>query len=193
MKTSTLSDSQLINNIINGDTGSYGIIYKRYYSKVLCYVAKMVKDKELSKDITQDIFLKVLEKIKRGSYCEKERFEQWLMTLSRNSVMDYFRSNSRTNIIQQDEEIVFAKLPLFDDSEEDKRLKEETIEHIKLIFNQLPEEQKTIVTLHHYKKYKFKEIADMQNVSINTVLARMRYAIINMRKIIEKNNISLYM
>ncbi len=193
MKTSKLSDSQLINNVVNGDTYSYGIIYKRYYSKVLFYVSKMVKDKELSKDFTQDIFLKVLEKIRGGGYCEKERFESWLMTLSHNMVMDYFRSNSRINVIQQDDDIVFAKLPLFDDSEEDKRLKEETLEHIKLIFNQLPEEQKSIVTLHHYKKYKFKEIADMQYVSIYTVLGRMRYAIINMRKIIERNNISLYM
>ena len=152
----------------------------------------LVKDKELAEDIFQDTFYKVIITLKSGNYKEEGKFLSWIMRIAHNLVIDFFRKDKKIPVIENNDEYdIFNTIKIYDESYEEKIIKEQIDNDVKKLIDYLPEEQKEVLIMRHYKELSFKEIADLTNVSINTALGRMRYALINMRKIIDEKQIVL--
>lgn len=151
-----------------------------------------VKNKELAEDIFQDTFIKVINTIRSGNYQEEGKFFQWIMRIANNLKIDYFRKMQRMPILETDEDFdIFTVLNNREESVEDKIIKEQTYSDLTHYVEYLPEDQKEVLKMRIYMDYSFKDIATLTNVSINTALGRMRYALINLRKIMKKHQVAL--
>jgi RNA polymerase sigma-70 factor (ECF subfamily) len=152
-----------------------------------------IRDQALAEDIFQDTFLKVIQSLKAGRYQENGRFISWVMRIAHNLIIDHFRKEKQMNVISNDdyESDIFNSKKLCEDNVEDVIVKRQVIKDVRRLIQMLPEDQREVVILRHYTGLSFKEIADISNVSINTALGRMRYALINMRKLMEEKNITL--
>lgn len=189
-----LSDQQLVNCYINGDEAALEKLIYRHKDKIYAFILSKVKDVELAEDFFQDTFIKVIKTLKLGNYNEEGKFLPWVMRIAHNLVIDYFRKNNRFKKVQpkgkNDED-----LDIFDTiaSNDKNYLEQEEFIYnkilVKKLIDLLPEEQKEVVKLRHYYDMSFKEIAEYSNVSINTALGRMRYAVINLRKYHEATNV----
>jgi RNA polymerase sigma-70 factor (ECF subfamily) len=189
-------DQVLVHNYLNGDENALAELIHRHQQKVFGYIRMLVKDSQLAEDIFQDVFVKVIHTLKSGNYNEEGKFLPWVMRIAHNMSIDHFRKAKRMPMVQpsknQDDDFdIFRTLRITDDNVEDKMVKDQILVDVKKLIKELPPEQQEVLILRHYADMSFQEIADFTNVSINTALGRMRYALINLRKIIKKKEIIL--
>lgn len=192
MRTQTNSDSILVKNYILGDEVSLEILIKKHQQRLFSFIYSKVKDRDVTNDIFQDTFIKVIKTLKKGNYNEEGKFLPWVMRIAHNLIIDYFRKNNRMPSFKNSDEFDIFSI-ISDDSlnAEKKIIQEQIFDDVRDLINELPEEQKEVLIMRMYRDMSFKEISDNTGVSINTALGRMRYALINMRKLIEKNKIIL--
>ena len=190
-KSST--DYELIQRFINGEQSCFDEIINRHKNKVFAYISLYIRDQALVEDIFQDTFLKVIQSVKSGKYYDNGKFLSWVMRIAHNLIIDHFRRIKQMNTTSNDdyESDIFNSKKFSDDNVEDILIKRQIQKDVRMLIGQLPDDQKEVVILRHYAGLSFKEIADITEVSINTALGRMRYALINLRKIMEENKISL--
>jgi RNA polymerase sigma-70 factor (ECF subfamily) len=192
MRTKITSDSLLVKNYVLGDEASLEILIKKHQQRLFSFIYSKVKDRDITNDIFQDTFIKVIKTLKKGNYNEEGKFLPWIMRIAHNLIIDYFRKNNRMpNFKNSDEFDIFSIIS--DDSlnAEKQLIQEQIFDDLRVLVNELPEEQKEVLMMRMYRDMSFKEISDCTGVSINTALGRMRYALINMRKLIEKHHIIL--
>jgi RNA polymerase sigma-70 factor (ECF subfamily) len=192
MNWNALSDNELIARYQAGDEVALKTIILRYQRRLFSYLMVSVKNKELAEDIFQDTFIKVINTIRSGNYHEEGKFFQWIMRIANNLKIDYFRRMQHMPTVDGGEDFdIFTIIGSKEESVEEKMIREQTYSDLTHFVEYLPEEQKEVLKMRIYNDYSFKEIAEMTNVSINTALGRMRYAIINLRKIMAKNHVAL--
>jgi len=190
---STKTDYELISSFINGDERSIELLILRHKSKVYSYINLYIRSRDLADDIFQDTFLKVVQSIRAGRYQDDGKFISWVMRIAHNLIIDHFRHEKQMGIVYNDdyENDLFNSRRLADDNVEDIMVRRQVLRDVRSLINGLPEDQREVVIMRHYAGMSFKEIADMTGVSINTALGRMRYALINMRKVMTEKNITL--
>jgi RNA polymerase sigma factor (sigma-70 family) len=187
-----LNDQELVSQYLSGDESALGVLITRHKSKIYSYVLQIVKDHQLAEDVFQDTFFKVINTLRKGNYNEEGKFLPWVLRIAHNLVIDHFRKSSRMPTVDGGEDFnIFDILPLRQGNVEDVIIKEQIHQDVRKLIQYLPEDQKEVLMLRHYEDMSFKEIADKTNVSINTALGRMRYALINLRKLIDKHDIIL--
>ncbi|MFA7447038.1 MAG: sigma-70 family RNA polymerase sigma factor [Weeksellaceae bacterium] len=188
-------DSQLVASYMKGDELALEKLIYRHKSKLFGFIFSKVLDKDVAEDIFQDTFVKVILTLKEGRYNEEGKFLPWVMRIAHNLSIDYFRSKTRMPMIGEtflDEDFsIFDFLADPEDSSETKIIKEQIDKDLRSIIEFLPEDQREVLYMRMFKDLSFKEIAEETNVSINTALGRMRYALINLRKLIEEKKLSL--
>lgn len=189
-----LADDELVDLYANGKNEAFDTLLNRYQSKLYSYIFYVVHDEEVANDLFQETFLKALVRIKEGQYTSSGKFYAWITRIAHNLVMDYFRNKEQENTISNDESEydLLNSIRLADHTVEDQMLVDQSLNDVKKIMGSLPESQSEVVRMRLYEEMSFKEIADKLNISINTALGRMRYAVINMRAIARERNISLY-
>lgn len=182
-----VSDAALISAYIQGEDKAFEILFKRSKSKVFTSIYLIVKDRYVAEDLLQETYIKAIDVIKSGRYNEEGKFLPWVARIAHNLAIDYFRKEKRyPTIVLEDGSKVFNSFDFAEDSAEDLQLKSDQIAHVREMIKKLPEEQKEVLVLRHYEELSFQEIAEQTGVSINTALGRMRYALINLRKMMEK-------
>lgn len=192
MESTTILDSVLVNNYINGHEKSLEILIIRHKQRIFSFILSKVLDREAAEDIFQDTFIKVINTLKRGAYNEEGKFLPWVMRISHNLIIDHFRRNKRLPKFNNTDDFdIFDVLSDEMLSVENQIIKSQILEDVRKLVEELPEDQKEVLLMRMYKDMSFKEIAENTDVSINTALGRMRYALINLRKLIEKHNIIL--
>lgn len=187
-----IPDCTLVTNYINGDESALAILINRHQQRLFSFIYSKVQDKDITEDVFQDTFIKVIKTLKKGNYNEEGKFLPWVMRIAHNLVIDHFRKNNRMPAFNNTDEFnIFSVLR--DDSlnAEKQIIQEQIFSDVRELINELPEEQKEVLIMRMYKDMSFKEISENTGVSINTALGRMRYALINMRKLIEKHKIIL--
>lgn len=190
MNAMKLSDNELIACYQSGDEHALKTLICRYEKRLYSYILISVKNKELAEDIFQDTFIKVINTIRSGNYHEEGKFFQWVMRIANNLKIDYYRKIQKMPLYDSNGEFdIFDIIGTKEESIEQKMVKDQIFTDLNKMVMFLPEEQKEVLQLRIYEEYSFKEIAAMTGVSINTALGRMRYALINLRKIIEKHNV----
>ena len=192
-KENLLNDNTLVQQFIAGDQNSLEILICRHKSRVFSYILLIVKSKELAEDIFQETFIKVIRSLKRGKYIENGKFISWVLRISHNLIIDHFRKEKLRGTISNDNSNVdiFNSQKFSEDTIEDQLVNTQILNEVKELINELPEDQQQVIYMRHYMELSFKEIAEQTGVSINTALGRMRYALINLRKLIEKKNLVL--
>jgi RNA polymerase sigma factor (sigma-70 family) len=194
MRLAQVQDQELVRNYINGHEESLSELVTRHQKKVFTYIRMLVKDTELAEDLFQDVFVKVIHTLKSGNYNEEGKFLPWVMRIAHNISIDHFRKAKRIPVVQtKDDFDIFRTLRIDDDNVEEKMIQEQILEDVKKLIVELPAEQQEVLILRHYADMSFQEIAAFTNVSINTALGRMRYALINLRKIVKQKEIILSM
>ena len=189
VKTRQLSDNELIIRYQDGDASCFEALLERYQAKVYGYIFSVVKDKETADDIFQDTFYKVIVTINSGQYKDENKFVHWVMRIAHNLIVDHFRRNNKMPmVLKKPEGDVVDTLKAQDDNVEHMMMKKQTSQNIRKLVRMLPPEQRRVVILRHYGKCDFKDIAARTGVSINTALGRMRYAIINLRRLAQEHN-----
>ncbi len=193
MKTSRKTDFELVQEFVDGSQSGIEILIKRHKTRVFTYIMLMVKNNQLAEDIFQDTFIKVIHSLKAGKYKDNGRFLSWVIRIAHNLVIDHFRKEKQMKMLSNDDTVVdlFNNRKLAEKNIEDNIIHEQICQDIRTLIERLPDDQKEVILLRHYGDLSFKEIADQTGVSINTALGRMRYALINLRKLIEKHDISL--
>ena len=194
MVLSNLGDSDLITSYINGNEKAFETLLLRHKDRVYRYIYSKLKDGQLSNDIFQDTFVKVVNTIKLGNYNEEGKFLPWCMRIAHNLVIDHFRRLNKMRMISETSPFdatysIFQKIDSGEKNYIEKTSQEELENQMVSLIDHLPEVQKEIIKLRIFKDMSFKEIAELKDISINTALGRMRYALINMRKLIEKHNL----
>ena len=189
---SKLSDHELIHSFNAGNVNAFEALVLRHKDKLYTSIFFLVKDKYLAEDIFQDVFIRIIDTIKSGRYTEEGKFLPWAMRIAHNLCVDYFRKVKRTPTIKNsDDQDIFEVLNFTEDSAEDKMIKKQSHNRVRDMLDQLPEDQREVIILRHYADMSFKEIAEITDCSINTALGRMRYGLINLRKMMMTKQISL--
>jgi RNA polymerase sigma-70 factor (ECF subfamily) len=193
MKAQIPTDKELINQYLDGNHFCLEKLIHRHQNRVFAYILMVVKDKQLADDIFQDTFIKVIKTIRSGAYKEEGKFIQWVMRIAHNLIIDYFRKSKRIPVIDNDNSDfdIFDTIRFTDPSIEDQIITEQIHDDVRNLIEFLPEEQKEVLFMRHYAEMSFKDIAEQTDVSINTALGRMRYALINLRKLIKEKNVIL--
>lgn len=192
MHSNLVSDQELVSKYLSGNETAFEILLKRHQDRIYTQVILMVRDRELADDIFQETFMKVIRTLKQGKYNEEGKFLPWVLRIAHNLAIDHFRKNKKMPKVRSDENYdVFAGIPNDEKNVEDVWIENIIHEDVRLLIDELPEEQREVVMMRHFGGMSFNEISERCNVSINTSLGRMRYALINMRKLIEKNKITL--
>ncbi len=192
MRNNLIPDSTLISNYIQGDEASLEILIKRHKQRLYSFIYSKIQDRDLTEDVFQDTFIKVIRTLKLGKYNEEGKFLPWVMRISHNLVIDHFRKKNRMPKFRNTDEFdIFSVLGDGELNAENKIIKEQILGNVKELVEELPEEQKEVLKMRIYRDMSFNEISENTSVSINTALGRMRYALINLRKIIEENKIIL--
>lgn len=192
MRKKVIKDSTLVSDYIQGKEIALEILIKRHQQRLFSFIYSKVQDRDITEDIFQDTFIKVIRTLKKGNYNEEGKFLPWVMRISHNLVIDYFRKSNRMPSFKNTDEFdIFSVLGDGNLNAEKKIIQEQIYSDVKELVNELPEEQKEVLIMRMYKDMSFKEISENTGVSINTALGRMRYALINMRKLIEKHKIIL--
>jgi RNA polymerase sigma-70 factor (ECF subfamily) len=190
MEKSLISDSSLVILYINGNEKAFEQLVQRHKSKIYTTIYLIVKDPYVAEDLLQDTFIKAVTTIKSGRYNDEGKFLPWIMRIAHNLAIDYFRRERRyPTVILEDGSNVFNTLDFSEDSAESIQIRKETHERLRELIQNLPEQQREVLMMRHYGEMSFQEIADATGVSINTALGRMRYALINLRKQMNKNKI----
>ncbi len=192
MQTNQLDDAVLVSNYISGNERSLEVLISRHKQRIYSFIYSKVLDRDISEDIFQDTFIKVINTLKRGSYNEEGKFLPWVMRIAHNLVIDHFRKDNRMPSFKNTDEFdIFSVLSDSSLNAEKRIIKNQIHMDVRNLVDELPEDQKEVLMMRIYRDMSFKEISEQTGVSINTALGRMRYALINLRKVIEKNKIIL--
>lgn len=192
MNSSTISDATLVSDYINGNEAALADLITRHKQRIYSFIYSKVFDRNVAEDIFQDTFIKVINTLKRGAYNEEGKFLPWVMRIAHNLVIDHFRKNNRMPKFENNDDFnIFSVLSDGVPNIEKRLVKNQVEEDVRRLIQELPEDQKNVLIMRMYKEMSFKEISEQTGVSINTALGRMRYALINLRKVIEKHNIIL--
>lgn len=193
MAKSQVSDAILVNDYIAGDENSLAILIDRHQSRIYGYIFSKVSDRDLTEDVFQETFFKVIHTLKTKNYYNEEgKFLSWVMRIASNLIIDKYRNDKKMPLKRDTEEFsVFSSIKDSSLNIESKLIKNQVDIDLKMIIQKLPHDQKEVIMMRYYSDMSFKEIADFTGVSVNTTLGRMRYAITNLRKVIEKNKIYL--
>ena len=193
MKQNELNDQELVQAYIKGDPSAIETLITRHRSKVYTYILLTIKKQQLAEDLFQETFIKVIQSLRGGKYKDNGRFLSWVIRIAHNLIIDHFRKEKQMNSISNDD----TEVDLFNSKKfSDKNIEEIIVSsqirsELRTLINELPTDQREVVLLRHYGELSFKEIADQTGVSINTALGRMRYALINLRKMITERELSL--
>lgn len=189
----TLTDEQLVRMYIDGNNAAFDTLLQRHQAKLYSYILKIVKNEEIANDIFQETFIKIITTLKQGKYTENGKFGAWLTRIAHNLIIDFYRQEKSENNVSTDDETtnLLNRRDLCEENVEDLMINDQIRADVRKIIDALPEPQREVVMMRYYSDMSFKEIADTTGVSINTALGRMRYAIMNMRRIAEENNIVL--
>lgn len=186
-------DHELVSRFIQGDQSALDELINRHKNKIYTYILLTVKKQQLAEDIFQDTFIKIIKSLLRDRYKDNGKFVPWAMRIAHNLIIDHYRREKQLQVISNDnyETDLFNNKSFADKSIEDELVSDQITEDIRKLIDLLPSDQREVVLLRHYAGLSFKEIAEQTEVSINTALGRMRYALINLRKMIQENNMSL--
>ena len=187
-----LPDSLLVRNYVEGDENALTILINRHQSKIFGFIYSKISDRDISNDIFQDTFIKVIKTLKSKSYNEEGKFLPWVMRIAHNLIIDHFRRNKKMPMFRETE--VFSIFSIMSDNSltiENKIIQEQVEIDLRKLIEELPADQKEVLIMRMYQDMSFKEISEVTGVSINTALGRMRYALMNMRKVIDKHQIIL--
>ena len=192
MRNELITDATLVTNYINGSECALEILIKRHKQRIYSFIYSKVYDRDIAEDIFQDTFIKVIRTLKLGKYNEEGKFLPWVMRIAHNLIIDYFRKNNRMPKFSNTGDFnIFSVLSDSSLDAEKSIIKSQVEKDVRRVIEELPEDQKEVLVMRMYNDMSFKEISEKTGVSINTALGRMRYALINMRKIIDKHNIVL--
>ncbi|HCY45795.1 MAG TPA: RNA polymerase subunit sigma-24 [Flavobacteriales bacterium] len=192
MDYSKCTDQELVVLYISGKDLAFEQLMARHKSRVYTKIYLMVKDREVTEDIFQDCFIKVINTLRKGKYNDEGKFLPWILRIAHNLVIDYFRKGKKMPTVRSDENYdVFSTIKHDDLHIEDQIVKDQIMGDVKKLIKELPQDQKEVVLMRIYYKMSFKEISVTLDISINTALGRMRYALINLRKIVDEKNINL--
>ncbi|MDR0795345.1 MAG: sigma-70 family RNA polymerase sigma factor [Tannerella sp.] len=189
----TMADEELVSLYAKGNNPAFDVLLNRYKHSVHSYIYYIVRDRDLTEDVFQETFVKAIVTIKQGRYSENGKFKAWIMRIAHNLIIDIFRQERNENTISNDEVEVdlFNDVRLCDCSIEDQMVQNQVFADVRKLIRHLPENQREVLEMRYYKDMSFKEIAEVTGVSINTALGRMRYAILNMRRMVEENRMEL--
>ena len=189
---SALPDQQLVHLYMGGNSAALSTLVLRYKSKLYTSIYLLVKDKYLAEDMFQDVFIRVIDKLKNGHYTEEGKFLPWIMRIAHNMCLDHFRKTKRLPVIKTSDDVdIFEMLNFTVKSAEERMITGESQERVRKMLDMLPDDQREIIIMRHYANLTFKEIASLKDISINTALGRMRYGLINLRKTMVEKQISL--
>ena len=187
-----ISDQELVHLYIKGNEACFEQLIKRHQRSVFSAIYLLVKNRALAEDIFQETFIKIINTLRAGNYNEEGKFGPWAVRIGRNLTIDYIRKQKRNMTITDSEgNDIFSYLQIAEESAEDKLLQYQTEEQVKELVKKLPDEQREVLIMRHWGNLSFKEIADTTGVSINTALGRMRYALSNLRKMMEQQRIKV--
>ncbi|MCH2196009.1 sigma-70 family RNA polymerase sigma factor [Kordia sp.] len=187
-----LQDSVMVSNYIKGDECALGVLIERHKQRIYSFIYSKVLDRDITEDIFQDTFIKVIRTLKKGNYNEEGKFLPWVMRISHNLVIDHFRKNNRMPKYDNNGDFnIFSVLSDTNLNAENRIIKSQVENDVRRLVEELPADQKEVLLMRMYQDLSFKEISEKTGVSINTALGRMRYALINLRKVIDKHNIVL--
>ena len=189
----SLTDEKLVELYASGSNDAFDILLDRYKSRVFGYILGIVKDRDEANDLFQDTFCKAIVTIKQGKYTENGKFAQWILRIAHNLVIDGYRKGKNDNVVYQDEigSDVINELEIYDDGLEEYWKKEAALTDVVDLISSLPDNQQRIVQMRFFKDLSFKEIASIEEISINTALGRMRYALINLKKLAESRKVGI--
>lgn len=193
MNVTALSDRVLLNNYLSGDRSAISELIERHSQRVRSYIGMMVKDDDVADDIFQETFIKAVKVIDEGGYTDSGKFLSWVLRIAHNRVLDHFRREKSSRQLNEKEAgyDVLGSLRIAENTVEDNIVHNELMETVRHLVEELPDDQREVVRLRYYSKLSFQEIAEQTEVSINTALGRMRYALINLRRMIKEKNIVL--
>ena len=186
MQVQSLDDHQLIDTYLAGDEAAFSTLLHRHKAKIYSSIYMFTKDRELADDLFQDVFIKIIDTLRKGKYNHEGKFLQWALRISYNMCVDQFR---RSKVSATETFDIFDVLESDDPNREMSMIKDQTYDRVRHLVDMLPSEQREVVILRHYADMSFKEIACLTDVSINTALGRMRYALINIRKLVEEKQL----
>ena len=187
-----LTDQQLIRLFNDGESNAMEVLVNRHKERIFTSIYLLVKDKYLAEDIFQDLFIRIIETLRSGNYKDENKFVQWAVRIAHNLCVDHFRKIKNKPVIRNsDGTDIFELLNFSEKSAEDKIMQMQSNERIMKLVSQLPEDQREIIILRHFADLKFREISKILNCSVNTALGRMRYALLNLRRMIEEKQIAL--
>lgn len=197
MTKDNIDDRDLVTAYINGDEKAFEALLMRHKDKIYRFINMKVRDGALAQDIFQDAFIKIVNTLKAGNYNEEGKFLPWAMRIAHNLVIDYFRKNNKVKMIsesssQRDDFNIFHTIKLEDENIEDEITREELESQMVDLIDYLPDSQRDILRMRIFKEMSFKDIAELEDISINTALGRMRYALINLRKMIDEHNLVIH-
>ena len=193
MLLSNLPDQELVKKYINGDNFSFEILLNRHKNRVFAFIMSKIKNKDISEDIFQDTYVKVINSLQKGKYNEEGKFLPWVMRIAHNLVIDHFRKQKKMHMIRSNSE--FDIFDVIKDNEiniDEKLIKDQVFHDLKSLIELLPVDQKEVLKMRYFEELSFKKIAQIIDVSINTALGRMRYALINLRALSQKHHIDLH-
>ncbi len=189
---STLTDQELVRSYMNGNSNAMNVLVERYKDKIFTSIYLLVKDKYLAEDIFQDVFIRIIDTLKGGRYTDEGKFLPWAMRIAHNMCVDHFRKVKRSPSIKtSDDHDIFEVLNFSEAGADQKIMANQSHDKIRRMVDLLPEDQREVIILRNYADLSFKEIADLTNCSINTALGRMRYGLINLRKMMTEKQIAL--
>ena len=190
---SAMTDEQLVIVYAKGNDAAFDTLLNRYKQPLYTYIMYTVRDNDLADDIFQDTFIKAITTIRQGKYTEIGKFKGWIMRIAHNLIIDFFRKRKNENTISNDsyEVDLLNNINLCDETFESQLVRYQVLSDVRKLVDFLPEQQREVVEMRYYKDMSFKEISDNTGISINTALGRMRYAILNMRKMVTENNMTL--
>lgn len=193
-KLNELTDERLVQSYIEGNDCAFDVLLKRYESKIFTYITYSVHNQEVAEDLFQDAFVRIITTLRSKRYTENGKFSQWVMRIVHNLIIDYYRQCKGDNTISNDSsdfDLLNDASLVTEENVEKQMIDKQTLKEVKELIRMLPDNQKEIVLMRFYKELSFKEIAEKTGVSINTALGRMRYALINLRKMAENNDVNL--
>lgn len=190
MMTTQLDDSVLVKQFQTGSEGAFKVLLDRHSSKIFTSIYFIVKDKYIAEDLLQEVFIRAIDKIKSGKYNESGKFAPWIGRIAHNMAIDYFRKKKRSpELLTEDGSNIFSDMNFREESIEEIKIIEDNNIALRALIDKLPEAQRTVLNMRHFCDMSFQEISEETGVSINTALGRMRYALLNLRKMLEESEL----
>ena len=193
MLSSNLSDQELVKKYINGDNYSFEVLLNRHKNRVFAFIMSKIKNKDLSEDIFQDTYVKVVNSLQKGKYNEEGKFLPWIMRIAHNLVIDHFRKQKKMHMVRSNNDFDIFDI-IKDDSinVDDRLIRDQIFNDLRALINLLPNDQREVLKMRYFEEMSFKKIAEYFDISINTALGRMRYALINLRVLSKKRHVDLH-